>query len=148
MALHSTKHLWTSKKSRKTRKNPPIRRLSDRKLFEKHYNRAWTREAGGWGGSSTVSDAGERGTSPKSMSCALTYDLCETGQNHSADLCGSHTGFSATELGGGGRQWLTLLLRWAVSSHAPLKLVFQRNTPQFLLFSCYSENSLKKSFLF
>ena len=135
LALHSTKHLWTSKKSRKTSKKPQKRRLSDRKVFEKHYFKSRTREASGWGGPSAVGDAGERGASLESMSCALTCGPCETGQNHSADMCGSHAGFPATELGGGGRQWLALLLRWAVSPHVPLKLVFQRNTPQLFSFS-------------
>ena len=63
---------------------------------------AQTREAGGWGGLSTVAEAGGGGASLKSMSHALTRSACETGQNHNGDTCGSRAGFLATRLGRGG----------------------------------------------
>ena len=68
MALQSTKHLWTSKKSSK---KPQKRRLSDKKVFEKHCCRVRTREASGWGGLLAAGDVGGGGASPESMSHAL-----------------------------------------------------------------------------
>ena len=55
------------------------------------------------------------------------HGVCEIGQNHSAGACGSHARFPAIGLSGGGWRQSALLLRWVVSPHAPLKLVFQRN---------------------
>ena len=78
MALQFTKHLWISKKSRKTSKKPHKSRLSDGKVFEKHCCRAQTREVGGWGGLSAADDAGGGGVSLESMSRALTCGPCTT----------------------------------------------------------------------
>ena len=80
-----------------------------------------------------VGDARGGGASSKSMSCAFTRHACDIGQNHSTGVCGSCVGFLATRFGGYGRRRPTLLLKGAMSPHAPLKLVSQRNTPTYLL---------------
>ena len=82
-------------------------------------------------------DARGGGASEKDMSHTLTHCSRPThmkqAKKHSTGTCGSRVGLSITEPGGNGRQWPVLLLRWAVSAHMPLKLVFQIKTPQFFL---------------